>query len=54
MNAQDKKASLVKYVESLKQKLQSQTPDKHKNRETGYRKFLYIDLKKTLAKIEKL
>lgn len=50
----DKKARLTKYAESLKQRLSASVPDRHAHRPEGYKQMLEIDLRKTLARIEKL
>ena len=43
----DKRRSLTKYAEGLKQRLSSPTPVKHAHRENAYREMLRIDLRKT-------
>jgi hypothetical protein len=50
----DKKVSLTKYVEQLKQRINSPVPAKHAHRPQVYMDMLRLDLKKTLAKMEKL
>lgn len=54
MTKVQKKTSLIKYSELLKQKLVASVPTKHEHRIESYRQMLQIDLKKTLAKIETL
>lgn len=48
----DKRASLTKYAESLKHKLSSPVPLKHKSREQAFRQMLEFDLKKTLLRLQ--
>lgn len=50
----NKKQRLLKYVELLKQRLSSAIPEKHLHRPQVFKDMLQLDLKKTLARIEKL
>jgi hypothetical protein len=45
---------LMKYAEHLKQRLSSAVPEKFKHRPEVFKEMVSLDLKKTLAKIEKL
>ena len=45
---------LTKYVNLLKLKISSNTPEKQKKREKQYKDFLQKDLQITMAKIESL
>lgn len=51
---QEKIGSLTAYAERIKSALSGAVPAKHKDSEAGWRQFMEIDLKKTLAKIEEL
>jgi hypothetical protein len=53
-NTNEKKNKLIKYAESIKQRLSASIPQKHANRVQAYKQMLEIDLKKTLSRIEKL
>lgn len=53
-NTSVKKQALIKYAETLKQRIGGPVSGKHANRVEEHRKFLERDLKKTLAKIDKL
>lgn len=50
---QDKRISLQAYVAQLQQRLSAPIPEKHKDRVEAYKQMLEIDLKKTLAKLNK-
>lgn len=54
MIVNDKKASLIRYAESLQQRLQAQIPSRHAHRPEAYLEMLRIDLKKTKNRIDKL
>lgn len=51
---QDRLARLTKYVEQLKQRLSGAVPAKYANRPEVFKQMISIDLKKTLAVMEKL
>lgn len=51
---QDRLARLTKYVEQLKQRLSGTVPSKYANRPEVFKQMISIDLKKTLAVMEKL
>lgn len=51
----EKIQSLTKYVEDMKQRLVSPTvPERRKNQEVEYRKWVATEIKKTSKKIEDL
>lgn len=54
MNNEAKKQSLLRYVEMLKQRLNATVPAKHVHRAAVFKDMLKLDIKKTLATIEKL
>lgn len=54
MDQNSKLESLKVYANSLKQRLQSPIPEKHKHRPEAFKQMLEIDLRKTLSRIEKL
>lgn len=53
MKNDKKKAELLKYVEEQKQRLSS-IPEKHSHRSEVFKAMILLDIKKTLARIEKL
>jgi uncharacterized protein YpmS len=52
--SKEKTLSLTKYLSDLKNKLSSQLPEKHKNRECQYKQFLNNEIKTVSAKLEVL
>ncbi len=52
--ADDKVQKLTKYAEHIKQRLNSAVPERHTHRPQVFKDMLKLDLKKTIAKIEKL
>lgn len=51
MNTKEKILSLEKYLTELKNRLNSPTPDKHKNRDKEFREFLNREIRKTFDKV---
>lgn len=54
MTPDQKKTSLNKYAQTLRQRLSSPVPPKHEHRIQVYKDMLELDLKKTMRKIESL
>jgi hypothetical protein len=50
----DKKTRLTKYVETLRQRLSSTVPKKFEHRPQVFKDMISLDIRKTLAKIERL
>lgn len=49
----DKRTALLKYADHLKHRLSTTVPVKHQKDPAAFKQMLEIDLKKTLARIEK-
>lgn len=54
MTTEQKRAALLKYAETLKQRLLAKIPEKHIHRPQVFKDMLALDLKRTLIRIEKL